>query len=110
MEIDNIIEGHLIKIRESVKNTFGVDLTVNEVLDLVDTQFDSTLIAMKEGRPIKLNYLGTFKVKKGLLNAKESRQELRERGIKGAKYKEILQARAEIFLGEIKIVRKQKQL
>lgn len=111
MEVDNVIAGHIIKIQKDLKTIYKIDLTEKEILAIIETQFEMTVEAMKNDRPVKINYLGGFRIKKGKAGILATIKELNEEGIIGERREEIMVARAELFLGPLRKVKsKEEQL
>ncbi len=63
MQIDDTIKTVLEKIQTQVKKEFGVDLTQEELLEIVDSQFKVIPAAIENKDTVKLDKLGKFLIK-----------------------------------------------
>jgi len=63
MLIDNTIKTVLEKIQSQVKKEFDVDLTQEELLEIVDSQFKVIPDAIENKDTVKLDKLGKFLIK-----------------------------------------------
>lgn len=62
---DRILNVTFRQLHFSVKEKFGVDLSVDKIAEIVDSQAKMIPIGMAKKEVIKLDYLGKFKIQKG---------------------------------------------
>lgn len=63
MQIDNTIKTVLEKIQSQVKKEFGTELSQEELLEIVDSQFKVIPAAIENKDTVKLDKLGKFLIK-----------------------------------------------
>jgi len=74
MQLDSTIESIISKIQKSFVKEFGKEISQEDLLMIVNSQFSSIVTAMKNEEIIKLDKLGKFLQKKGRIKALESRK------------------------------------
>ena len=90
MKRDKVIDEILIKIQSDVKKDFdGLDLSLEELESIINSQFEAVVGLMETEATIKLNYLGKFHIKPGRKETLDRAREFAKTGLTEERIKEI---------------------
>lgn len=77
MKLDITIKEVLIHIQTEVKNKFGIEMSLQEIGVIYESQFQVSALAFKKGTNVRLPYFGSF-IRKRKLNKFAKYKELQE--------------------------------
>lgn len=64
VKINNTIKEIATEVQIEIKNELGIDLTINEIIEMFDMQFTLGIVkGFQQCEDIKLDYVGKFQIK-----------------------------------------------
>jgi len=74
MQLDATTNAIIAKLQTKYKKEFDEDVSKEDILVIIESQFSSIPTAMKEGETVKLDKLGKFLQKEGRVKALKSKK------------------------------------
>jgi nucleoid DNA-binding protein len=80
MERDSTLNAIYEEIRKQYRFTYGVDLSIDKIHEIVESQFSLIPESMENSREVKLQHFGRFTIKVGRIDAINNSKQMKEEG------------------------------